>query len=244
MNSVLLVSELSWTKTRPETICTRGLKPRGCPCRNATTASSSKSTPSGVKDAKQRQVPKRPKSQRELIVLRRGSFKNRPEKPPWSETWSFESALFVADDDDLNLHDVVIDRNSERITVDALVEPVGTYGFFVDACVAGVVYAKCCCCGSTYPHALPGISSDSELDVDDSVRFLAFLDPAADSCETSGDYEVFPFPPQTSAVDLTALARDACVSSLAHLELLCARCAAEDEDGNGGGSKRISWSIE
>jgi len=173
----------------------------------------------------------------QVVMFRRGAYKNVVSPAPWTTTWRAPSEkLRVVEGADAR--DMDTSRKRE-IVVEAYVEPAGASGFFVDAVVRGDVFVKCACCGATFAHELPGTTRDVNKDEDDdgdSVRFLAFLDADAKEETSSGDYDVFPFPRTTDELDLTALVRDSVRAFGLPSETVCAECAVEVD--------RASWSIE
>ena len=167
----------------------------------------------------------------QVIMFRRGAYKNLDEQAPWLTTWSAAS-------DKLRVVDGVYASDAQaalnrQFIVEAYVEPAGASGFFVDGVVTGDVFVKCACCGANYAMALPSASDDA---MDDAVRFLAFLDADAKEESTSGDYDVFPFPRSIEELDLTPLVRDSVRAFGLPSETICAEC---DDDEN-----FATWSID
>ena len=168
----------------------------------------------------------------QLIMFRRGAYKNLDEKAPWLTTWSAAS-------EKLNVVEGVYASDAQaalnrKFIVEAYVEPAGASGFFIDGIVTGDVFVKCACCGANYAMALPDASDDY---ADDAVRFLAFLDADAKEESTSGDYDVFPFSRSIEELDLTPLVRDSVRAFGLPPETVCAEC-------DGGDGNFATWSID
>ena len=175
----------------------------------------------------------RPRRAKPAVTFRRGVYKNLEKLPPWTTTWTMNGEM-------LGL--TRARRGNATITLEALVEPCGASGFFVDAVFArgSAVDAACDGCGETFTHALPPYDEeDTDDDEDSMIGFLAFLDPDAPEPSVSGDYEVFPFPRGTEELDLTALARDTCESFGFPPECLCPRCRMEMDENN-----VTTWRVE
>ena len=167
----------------------------------------------------------------QVVVFRRGAYKDVDTPAPWTTTWTFGSraiGLGVAKDD----------GQDATLCVDALVEPCGAHGFFIDARVSGGVRARCVCCERAFTHVLPESSpvDDEDEEEDYGVGFLAWLDPDATEQGVSGDYEVFPFPVGTEELDVTSLVRDSVVSFGLPEEFVCVDC--DDDD-----TTPRSWSV-
>jgi len=167
----------------------------------------------------------------QVVVFRRGAYKDVDSPAPWTTTWTFGSraiGLGVAKDD----------GTDASLCVDALVEPCGAHGFFIDARVSGGVRARCVCCERAFTHVLPESSpvDEDDEDEDDGVGFLAWLDPDATEPGVSGDYEVFPFAVGCEELDLTSLVRDSVVSFGLPEEFVCVEC--DDSDAT-----PRSWSV-
>ena len=176
-------------------------------------------------------------SRKRVVVFRRGAYKNllEDERPPYHTSWEVPCGLLGSRRaanarEDPNLP---FASGSSTTRVDAVVDPCGSSGFFLDVVITGHVDAVCACCGEVYAHALD--EDDDDKDSSESpFGFLAWLDPDADVVTTSGDYEVFPFPRSIEELDLTPIVADTIDFGLPS-ELLCAPCRAAEPE---------SWSCE
>ena len=169
------------------------------------------------------------------LALRRGMFKHRDDRPPWetrleAPVWE----MMMEEHDALNPECAPWRRERGRegdeaeeeaaagvtgVTVRAGVSPVGG-GFFVEGDVDAVIAVECECCGCAFNQRV-------------RAPLKAWLDEASTEEDSSGEWEVLPFPRQQEACDLTGLVRDLIRMSVPY-ERLCDECEDGGESAEGG----------
>jgi len=175
------------------------------------------------------------------VVLRRGHFKRLDEvkRPPWP-------VLIRAEVHELGMEEH-FELNPERkrdrsdggasfdetneiedgVTLDATVRPIGTGGFFVEGDVTCKAQVGCDRCGTFYGQTV-------------TTAINAWLDENAVDDDTSGDWDVVPFPKNVDDCDLTPLIRDL-LRMNAPYEKLCDCCVGVQKDN---GDDSFVFSLE
>ena len=128
------------------------------------------------------------------------------------------------------------ERQQPGVALRVDVSPVGQ-GFFVEGAVKSVIRVECECCGCAFPQHR-------------SAPIKVWLDDSAAEEDSSGEWEILPFPRHQEELDLTPFLRDTIRMNAPFYENLCEVCAEEeevDEDGTNpwsGGKPGFVFKLE